>query len=823
MTGCGHSNVSKSNNKLPNYTHNKLIAKLLPIWHSNGSHNPMLHNYLKVAIRNLFRNRAHSLINITGLALGMAAAALLILNIQFELGIDQFHKKKDRLYQAYMKGPRNGTIDSWNSTSALVAQELRKFPEIVSVTRLSFSYELFRYKDQKIPSYGSYTDPSFLSMFSFPLTKGNVQTALANPNNIVITGDLAKRIFGNDDPIGKTINTPAGDNFVVTALLKDFPKNSSLHYDYLLSWSKLRGPFYWNNQNSLTYVELAPNADPEVVNKKISDIVSSNFLGTGRTMEDQKVFLYPFKKVYLGGRFENGKPAGGEIDNLKLMGGLAGILLLIACINFMNLSTARSEKRGKEVGIRKVIGAARPSLIAQFIGESILLAALSGLVALMIVQLALPSFSTLVRQNLAIPWQSPLFWLTALGFVLMTGVLAGSYPAFYLSSFRPVRVLKGILKNGNALVTPRKILVVVQFVFSILLINFTLIYERQFQHVLDRETGYAKDNLVYHGLTGDLRRNYAAVKNELIATGIATTVSKASGTVTDINGVESGLKWDGMDPKANPGFNLMSEDGGLIQTSGLTLIAGRDIDIAKYPDDTLSCVINETSVKALGFSNPIGQIIRDVDERWKIVGVVKDFLAGNPDQATLPLLIKGGVGDGVITIRTNPARPFTENARKTEAILKKYNAGYLTDLQFADKDYEEKFRQAKNTGVLIHVFTLIAIFVSCMGLLGLATYMAENRTREIGIRKVLGSNVSGIVTLLARDFVKLVLVSVVVASPLAWLFMEFFLRHFYYRVSPDVWVLLASGVAALFMALFTISFQVIRAALRNPVSNLRSE
>lgn len=783
----------------------------------------MLHNYLKVAIRNLFRNRVHSLINITGLALGMAAAALLLLNIQFELGIDQFHQKKDLLYQAWMRGPRNGTMDSWSSTSALAAPELRKFPEIVNVTRLMYSSELFRYKEQKIPSYGSYADSAFLLMFSFPLIKGNIQSALANPNNIVITEDLSKRIFGNDDPIGKTINTPGGDNFVVTGLLKDFPATSNLKFDYLLSWSKLRGPFYWNNQNALTYVELRPNADPEAINKKIANIVSGNFINSGRTLEDQKVFLYPFKKVYLENRFENGKPAGGEIDNLLLMGGLAGILLVIACINFMNLSTARSEKRGKEVGVRKVIGAGRPSLIAQFIGESIFLAGLAGLLALMIVQLALPSFSTLVHQKLAIPWASPVFWVAALGFVLTTGVLAGSYPAFYLSSFRPVRVLKGILRNGNALVTPRKILVVVQFVFSILLINFTLIYERQFQHVLDRETGYAKDNLVYHGLTGDLRRNYAAVRNELIATGVATSVSKASGTVIGISGVESGLKWDGMDPKANPGFNLMFEDGGLIQTNGLTLLAGRDIDIAKYPGDTLSCVINETSAKALGFKNPIGQIIRDEEERWKIVGEVKDFLSGSPESATLPLLVKGGVGDGVINIRLSTARPFAENARKSEAILKKYNPGYLTDLQFADKDYEEKFRQARNTGVLLHVFTLIAIFVSCMGLLGLATYMAENRTREIGIRKVLGSSVSGIVTLLARDFVKLVLISVIVASPLAWLFMGFFLRHFYYRISPSAWVLAASGAAALLMALLTISFQVIRAALRNPVSNLRTE
>jgi len=451
------------------------------------------------------------------------------------------------------------------------------------------------------------------------------------------------------------------------------------------------------------------------------------------------------------------------------------------------------------------------------------MALLAGLIALMLVTLVLPYFGSLISTKLTMPWHSPFFWFAAVAFILLTGLLAGSYPAFYLSSFKPVRVLKGILQNGNALVKPRKVLVVVQFVFSIFLINFTVIYQKQIRYELNREVGYTKDDLVFHHLTADLRQHYTAVKNELLGAGVATSVSESNTTVTRDEGQESGLKWAGMDPKANPGFVLMMENGGFVQTSGLSLIAGRDIDIDKYPGDTLSCVINETSARVLGFKNPIGSIINDDVERWKIVGVVKDFLVDQPDQGMPPVLIKGAVSAGVINIRVSRNRPFDENVRQVAAILKKYNPSFITNLQFADKDYAFKFRQARNTALLIDTFTFIAIFVSCMGLLGLAMYMTENRTREIGIRKVLGSSVGGIVTLLAGDFVKLVLISILIASPLAWLFMNNFLRQYSYRTTVDGWVLVISGAAALFMAIFTISFQVTRAAVSNPVKSLKTE
>jgi putative ABC transport system permease protein len=782
----------------------------------------MLTNYFKIAFRNLFKNKVHSFITLSGLALGMAAATLLLLNIQYGLSIDQFHEKKANLYLAYNKAFINGGIVCYDATAAPLAPALKNYPEIKNVARMAGANLLFRYADKKIAAIGNFTDPAFLSMFSFPLIAGNIQTALAGPNDIVLTQELATKLFGSQDPVGKIITTPTGSTFTVTGVLRDLPANTQFNFECLMPWTNFHSPSSWKNQDVVTYAELVPGANIDAVNGKIARIITSNNPGE-QALATHSIFLYPLTKVWLEGRFVNGKPAGGNIDNLKMLGGLAAIILLIACINFMNLSTARSEKRAKEVGIRKVVGAERRSLIFQFIGESVLMALLAGLIALMLVTLVLPYFGDLISTRLTMPWQSPFFWVAAMAFILLTGLLAGSYPAFYLSSFKPVRVLKGILQNGNALVKPRKVLVVVQFVFSIFLINFTVIYQKQVRHELNREVGYTRDDLVFHDLTPDLRQHYAAVKNELLGAGVATSVSESNTTVTRDEGQESGLKWAGMDPGANPGFVLLMENGGFVQTSGLSLIAGRDIDIDKYPGDTLSCVINATSARVLGFKNPIGSIINDEAERWKIVGVVKDFLVDQPDQGMPPVLIKGAVSAGVINIRISRNRPFDQNVRQVEAILKKYNPSYITDLQFADKDYAFKFHQARNTALLINTFTFIAIFVSCMGLLGLAMYMTENRTREIGIRKVLGSSVGGVVTLLARDFVKLVLVSILIASPLAWLFMNNFLLHYSYRTTVDGWVLLISGAAALFLALITISFQVTRAALTSPVKSLKAE
>ncbi|HTI08591.1 MAG TPA: ABC transporter permease [Puia sp.] len=784
----------------------------------------MFSSYFKVAWRNITRNKVYSLINMMGLALGMAGAILLFLNIQYGLSIDQFHEKKTTIFEAYNKGIVSGQLICWNATAPPLADALKKdFPEIKNIARVRYTNMLLRYADKKTQEQGSITDAPFLNMFSFPLLQGNTATALGDANSIVITQKLAKKLFGGENPINKTLTTPYGDNFTVTGVLKDLPGNTQFKFDYLLSWQYLeikgRSAGTWNNQNSNTFVELDPNTQIDAFNKKIADVAAKS----STALNGQKIFLYPLTKVYLENKFINGKPDGGNIDNLRMLGMLAGIILLIACINFMNLSTARSEKRAKEVGVRKVIGAARGSLLLQFIGESVLMAVLAGIVAFILAEISLPVFSSLIHAQLMIPWTSPSFWAMALGFILLTGLLAGSYPAFYLSSFRPVRVLKGAVKSSNTLVTPRKILVVLQFVCSIFLINFTVIFQKQIRYGLNRDIGFVKENLVFQTLNRDLRKNYVALRNELINTGTATAVCMSSTTVTDITAEESGLKWSGMDPKANPAFVLMEEGGDFIRTNGLTLLAGRDIDLASYSADTFSCVVNEATVKVLGFKQPVGSIIMDEDERWKIVGVVKDFLIGEPDQASKPVLIKGGKGNGILTIRLSGNQSGFQTVQQAEAIVKKYNPDYLTGFRFADEAYAAKFEQSKNTGSLVNIFAFLAIFVSCMGLLGLSTYLAENRTKEIGIRKVLGASVANITTLLARSFIQLILVSIVIATPLSWLFMNNFLSRFSYRTSLNAWVLVAAGTAALGIALFTIAFQTVRAAVANPVKSLRAE
>lgn len=786
----------------------------------------MFLSYLKVAWRNIIKNKAHSLINMTGLALGMAGAILLLLNIRHGLSFDQFYENKDYLYTVYNQGTINGQLQCWNATAPPLAPVLKnEFPEIKNIARAMGSARLLRYADKKINAQGNFVDPAFLSMFGFPLIQGNAATVLSDVNGIVLTQKFATKLFGSDDPLGKTITTPTGDNFTVTGVLKDLPDNTRFKFEYLLSWEYLqangRNAGGWNNQNSNTFVELLPDTRIDAMNKKIAGVAARN----SSLLSGQQIFLYPFAREHLEGRFVNGKPDGGYIDNLRMLGVLAGIILLIACINFMNLSTARSEKRAKEVGVRKVVGAARQSLILQFIGESVLMAVLAGVVAFILTEMAIPAFSALINTKFSIPWASPAFWAMAIGFVLLTGLLAGSYPALYLSSFKPVRVLKGGLKNGNHLVTPRKMLVVLQFVFSIFLINFTIIFQKQITYGLNRETGFLTENLVFQPVTDDLRKNYTAVKNELINSGTASSVCISNTTVTDIAIEESGLKWTGMDPGSNPSFVLIGESGDFIRTNGLTLLAGRDIDLDRYADDTLSCVVNEASVKVLGFKQPIGQIIIDEEKRWKIVGVVKDFLIGDPGEASRQVLIKGGKvnGNGHLSIRLSKNQGTLQAAQRAEAILEKYNPNFLTEVRFADDAYAAKFKQTKNTGSLINIFAFLAIFVSCMGLLGLSTYMAESRTKEIGIRKVLGASVAGITTLLARNFIQLILVAIVIASPLSWLFMNNFLLRFSYRTTLNVWVLVTAGTAAIGIALFTIAFQTIRAAIANPVKNLRAE
>ena len=463
-------------------------------------------------------------------------------------------------------------------------------------------------------------------------------------------------------------------------------------------------------------------------------------------------------------------------------------------------------------------------MILQFIGESVLVAFAAGALSLCITQFLLPIFSELANVRLRIAWDSPLFWTAAIGFVLFTGILAGSYPAFYLSSFQPVKVLKGGGKNRRALVTPRKILVVVQFVLSIVLINFAFIFRKQQHYVEEREIGYVKENLMYHSLTADLRKNYTLVRQELLDNGIALTVSKSSVPVSIAGGTAvSGLKWDGIDPSMDVRFAVIEARQDFVVTNGLQLVDGRDIDIQSFPMDTASCIINEAAAHIMKLKNPVGTVIRDDDYNWKIVGVVKDFVIGSPTEPSRPLLVMGGSQAGFINIRLNPNKPAVENTVAAEAILTKYNPGFLTEPGFADEDYRKKFKEARNVGVLFNSFALMAIFISCMGLFGLAIYMAETRAREIGIRKVMGATVARIVSNLVFQFLKLVILAIVIATPIAWLLMNGFLRQFAYRTNISIWIPVISGMGAVLISIATIGWQSLKSARANPVKTLRTE
>ena len=786
----------------------------------------MLKNYLKVAFRNLWKNRGFSFINITGLAIGMASAILIMLWIQNEVSFDQFHEKKDRIYEAWNRAVFSGKLHCWNTTPKVLASALqRDLPEVEHTTRVNWnSHYLFSIGDKRLTVKGNIVDSSFLQVFTFPLLRGDARTVLNDMYSIVLTETLARKLFGGEDAMGKTIKIDNKDNFTVTGILKDLPKNTRFTFEYLIPWAYLRKTAgyseNWGSNSTRTYVLLKPNTTLASVAPKVR-VEKQKY-----SKEDPhwEMFLYPISRWHLYSRFEGAVEDGGEIEFVRLFGIIAAFILLIACINFMNLSTARSEKRAKEVGIRKVVGAPRGSLIRQFIGESILLAFLSGVLAIGIVQLSLPGFNHLTDKYLFIPYGSPWFWLLGIVFVVFTGVLAGSYPAFFLSSFQPVKVLKGTFRAVNALITPRKVLVVLQFTFAIILIICTIIVRQQIQHAQDRESGYDKQSVVYHFITGDIDKNFNLIKNELLSSATAVSVTRTSSPLTESYSDTWGYEWQGKDPNDKTDFYEFCADDGLIRTAGLTLAKGRDFDLKQYPTDSTAIILNESAVKAMGFKEPIGQLIKNDDISWHVVGVIRDFILESPYYPTRPMVIEGAKGwFSAIHMKLNPANSTAQNLKQAEAIFKRYNPEYPFEYHFIDEEYAQKFEDEQRTGTLAALFAGLTVFISCLGLFGLATYMAENRVKEIGVRKVLGASVTGIATLISKDFLKLVGVSFVIAAPIAWFAMYKWLQGYPYRVDIHWWVFAIAGALSIGIAVITVSFQSIRAALANPAKSLRSE
>ncbi|GAA4307096.1 ABC transporter permease [Compostibacter hankyongensis] len=784
----------------------------------------MFRNFFKTAWRNIWRNKGFSLINIAGLSVSMAAAMLIVLWIGNELSFDRFHANRDVLYKVWNRSTYEGKTSAWDITAAPLGPALKKdFPEIQAFARTYWPEpHLFNYKEQRLTATGLSVDAAFLTMFSFPLLEGNAGHALDDVNAIVITRKLARKLFGDQDPINRMIRLDDTTTLKVTGVLKDLPANTQFDFEYLLPWAHLKETYRipgWEAPSYNTYVVLRPDISAAAANRKIENIYRQY---TGST--DTRIFLYPISRWHLYDHFENGYPAGGRIRMVRLLGIVAALLLLIACINFMNLSTAGGERRAREIGVRKVTGASKRSLILQFFGESTLLVLVAGILAWLWVLLFLPAFNDLTGRHLSLNYGNPYLWLAGVAFILITGVLAGSYPAIFLSSFQPVKVLKGGPLNTKTLVTPRKMLVVTQFTVSIILIISTLIIYRQIRYAQQRDNGYAENNLLELDINGDIRKNYPLIKNDLLNSGVAAAVCKSSLSITTNGSSSTGFSWSGKDPDTRVSFDLMATTGDFVKTFGIKLLAGRDIDLSAFPADSNACLLNESAVKAIGFKTPVGQLIKEGGFTWKVVGVVKDFIIGSPYQPVNPVIIKSSDTWAYrVNIRLNPRQPLSYTISRIGDVFKKYNPAYPFEYRFVDEEYNKKFSDEQRIGRLSRVFALLTVFISCLGLFGLAILTAHQRTKEIGIRKVLGASISGIALMISSDFLKLILLAIIIASPVAWWMMYKWLQEFAYRIHPGIGIFLAAGVLALLIALITVSYQAVKAATANPVKSLRSE
>jgi len=787
----------------------------------------MIKNYLKIAFRQLLKNKSFSAINILGLAIGMGSVILIALWMQNELSYDNFHKKRERIYELWNRAEYSGNLECWNTTPMVAAKTLpHDIPEIEKMARVNWSGDwLFDTGTKQLHLKGNVVDKEFLDVFSFPLLQGDPKTALANGTCIVLTEKAARKLFGHTDVIGKALRVDNKENLVVTAIISDPPDNTRFDFEYLIGWQYLlvggKEDERWGNNNMRNYVLLRENASFETAQSKVKNIRQKY-----QDKEDAfEMFLYPMDRWRLYSRFEEGVEVGGRVEYVRLFGIIAGFILVIACINFINLSTARSEKRAREVGIRKTVGARRNSLILQFISESVILVFIGFAMALLLVQLSLPAFNELTDKHLHVDYSNIYYWFSGICFILFTGLLAGFYPAFFLSSFQPVKVLKGTFRNIDSLITPRKTLVVFQFTFAIILIICTIIVRQQIHFVQQRETGYNKDNLIYHQLSEDLEKNYPALKHELISTGIASSVCKTSSPLTQGWSDTWGIIWQGRPENDKTDFDRFCTDEDFVKTAGLQLIKGRDFNLSKFPSDSSGVILNESALKIMGFKEPIGQIIEDSDRQFHVIGVIRDFILHSPYHPTKPIVIEGCSKHwlNIIHVKLNPANLTSYNIEHAEALFKKYNPGVPFQYKFINEEYEQKFENEQRTAALASLFAALTIFISCLGLFGLATYTAENRVKEIGIRKVLGASVMHIASLLSLNFLKLVAVALLIATPCAWWCMNAWLADYPFHVAIKWWVFVVAGLSSMLIAVFTISSQAIKAAMSNPVKSLRTE
>lgn len=787
----------------------------------------MISNYFKIAWRNLARKKAFSLINIAGLSVGLAAFILIMLWVKNEMSYDGFHQDKHRIGAVMLNQTyANNEKATFPATPPLLAAAMKNdLPGVEHATRTSWGdVRLFTKGDQYSSEYGLYVDPEFLDVFSFPLVKSRAGKLLTEPNTVLISEKLAAKYFGEENPIGQTILIENTRPYKVEGVLRDVPSNATLRFDFLMpmkdyiDWA-LGGKTSWDQFNTRTYVKLKEGVDRAAFDKGLLKFLNNY------TPEKNKseMFVWDLKDWYLRFDFKDGRyNGGGRIAYVRLFIIIACFILLLACINFMNLSTARATQRAREVGVKKVLGAGRKNLVAQFIGESVLLSLLSAAIALLIVILVLPAFNAFLKKTIAIDYADGLSVFVFVAIVLITGVLAGSYPAWVLSAFKPVRVLKGLpFKMPGSAAGVRKTLVVVQFAVSILLIIGTIVIKRQVDFIRSKELGYDRQHLLWFPNTVAQDISDRGVEEFKRVRGV-THVSRGSMTFTSPNSRGTDVHWPGKKTGEEIFFNFITSDHDIIQTMGITMKEGRAFS-KDFATDTSAFIVNEEAVRRMGLVDPVGQVIETGGIKGPIVGVTRDFHFESMHNPIGPVIIQcKPEWTWLFYVRTD-GRDIQQTLRGLEDVYKRMAPGTVFDYTFQDKEYERLFRSESQIGTLVNWFAFLAIFISCLGLLGLTIYTVERKMKEIGIRKVLGASVPAIVRLLSKELLLLVGISALIAFPLAWWAMQSWLADFAYRISVSWWIFLAAGLLAASIALLTIGVQAIRAALSNPIESLRNE
>jgi len=795
----------------------------------------MLRSYLKIALRNLLKSKISSFINITGLAVGMAVAMLIGLWVWSELTFDTHFANYARIAQVLQNGTYSNEVGTQSEIPPPLGPELRNtygadFKYVVMATDIR--PQALTFEDKKFTQNGASFGAEITEMLSLDMLQGS-RKGLKEPNSILLSETLAKTYFGDADPLGKIMQI-SEQNYKVTGVYADLPRNSSFNdLAFITPWNE-NEPYIknyldnWGYNSFNAYVQLAEGADMAQVSAKIKDIKYKKVNEEGKKYKPE-MFLHPMSQWHLYSEFEGGKSVGGHITAVWLFGIIGAFVLLLACINFMNLSTARSEKRAKEVGVRKAIGSRKNQLIGQFLSESLVVACFAFVLALLLAQLSLPFFNAVADKKMSLLWSNPVFWLLGLGFALGTGLLAGTYPAFYLSSFQPIRVLKGTFKAGRLASIPRKVLVVIQFTVSIALIVGVLIVFQQIQFAKNRPIGYDTSGLIVLPTpTTVVHEHFDAIRNDLKNSGVILEMAESYSPMTELNLALDGFDWKGKDPnmQVSIGTELVSHDFG--KTVDWEISAGRDFS-RDFASDSTGIILSETAVKYMGLKNPLGEVIKSQNFSpepifFRVIGVVKDVLMESPYEDVRPMFYTLNRWRGNFAVlKLNPALSAQVALAKIAPVFQKHNPSAPFDYQFVDAEYGKKFAAELRIGRLAGFFAILAVFISCLGLFGLASFMAEQRTKEIGIRKVLGASLGNLWGLLSREFVGLVLLSCVLAAPIAYYYLHGWLQQYEYRTEISGWVFAAAAIGALGITLLTVSYQALKAALLNPVRSLKSE